>query len=205
MSENGSVKKKGLSWNLIAILVVTIVPIAGAYISYFTGIGVSETTVNEGMLIKADPAKSLQDLLENASGETPSFDRNYKWRMLIPITDQCNEQCQKNLYTSRQVHIRLGEKAGRVERYAVNLGGVQGQKILDEIAEEHPMLKVFTVTKRQWDNWMDDTNVPENMDEKPYYILVDQVGFAMMFYTVEHEGNQLLKDIKRILRYSVDK
>lgn len=205
MSENSSKKKKGIPWSIIAILAVTIVPFGGAYISYYTGFGVSDTTVNEGVLIKAEPAKVLQDILKDAVGETPNFDRNYKWRIIIPITEQCNEKCQSNLFVTRQVHVRLSEKAERVERYAVNIGAAAGEQYLQSIAEDYPYLKTFSVTSEQWKAWIDGANVPVDMAENPYYILVDQVGFAMMYYTVEHDGNQLLKDIKRILRYTIEK
>lgn len=193
-------QQKKKSWQLIAILVVTVLPIIAAYVAYFTGIGVPQEQVNEGELLV--PAKNLQDLLPQAQGTLPSFENNYQWRLLIPITEECNEACQQNLYTTRQVHVRLGEKADRVERYAVNIGGSRGEEFLESIAKQHPLLKHFSVEEEQWQQWLQGTNAPADVDAQPYYILVDQVGFAMMIYNVQHEGNQLLKDIKRVLRYS---
>jgi len=35
-------------------------------------------------------------------------------------------------------------------------------------------------------------------------LLIDQEGFAMMSYTTAQHGNELLKDIKRALKYSID-
>lgn len=192
--------KNNKPWQLWAILLVTVVPMAGAYIAYFTGLGVPESQVNEGELLR--PAKNVAELVETAEGDIPSFDENYDWRLLIPVTAQCNRACQQNLYVTRQVHIRLSEKADRLERYAVNLDGADGEAFLQSIRAEHPLLKTITVERQQWQQWLADTNVPADVEAEPYYLLVDQVGFAMMYYGIQHEGNQLLKDIKRVLRYS---
>lgn len=200
MNETETKRKKPKSWPLKVMLLVTVLPIVGAYVAYFTGFGVPEDRVNEGELVA--PAKNLKDLLPTAVGEVPEFANNYQWRLLIPVNGQCGELCQQNLYTTRQVHVRLGEKADRVERYAVNIGGAEGAKFVQALAAEHPLLKSFTVDEKEWQQWLQDANVPADINAEPYYLLVDQVGFAMMYYGAQHHGNQLLKDIKRVLRYS---
>lgn len=188
-------------WQLIAILAVTIIPIVAAYVAYFTGVGVPDEHVNNGKLL--EPARSLEDVLADADGDLPEFGgENRVWRLVVPVPYPCNQTCQNHLYLTRQVHIRLGEKAERVERYAVNLGGKAGEDYLTEIADEHPRLKRLSVAGKQWQNWLAETNAPQNVDAEPYYLLVDQVGFAMMYYDRSNDGNQLLKDIKRVLRFS---
>lgn len=191
---------KKTPWQLIAILVVTVVPLVGAYVVYYTGIGMPDDAVNEGELITQAP--NFETLLAHAAGEVPTFNNNRKWRLLVPVPNDCTEQCLQNLYVTRQVHIRLGEKGERVERYAVNVAGEDGSKFLESIRSDHPRLKTFDVPREHWNGWLAGTNVPDDPVAQHYYLLVDQLGFAMMFYTADHEGNQLLKDIKRILRYS---
>lgn len=203
MSESTGKKKSSLP--MVIILVVSIVPIVGAYIAYYTGLGVSADTVNEGTLLKSDPPANIIDLLNLAEGEKPDYERNYAWRLIVPIPEYCNQACQDNLYTTRQVHIRLGEKAERVERYAALIGGQASEDYYQNIREEHPRLKAFSISRDQWLQWLQASNVPQSMEQEHYYLLIDQIGFAMMFYTSAHEGSQLLKDIKRILRYSLDK
>jgi hypothetical protein len=195
--------KKSKPWQLIAILAVTIVPIVGAYIAYYTGVGVPQEHVNEGELIA--PAKNLTDILSQAEGNVPSFEKNYFWRLMIPVNGQCDRVCEQNLYVTRQVQTRLNDKSERFERYAVNIGGEEGEVFLNKIAADHPQLKHFSVDPQIWSDWLRETNVPQDINGQPYYLLVDQVGFAMMVYTAKHDGNQLLKDIKRVLRYSPEK
>jgi hypothetical protein len=187
-------------WPLIAILTVTLVPLVAAYVAYFTGMGVPDDTVNEGELIA--PAKNISAILAEAEGDIPEVRNNLKWRLLIPVPQNCGEACQQNLYITRQVHIRLADKSDRVERFAVNIGGTQGANFLQQIKADQPGLKQFTIAEETWHEWLQGTNVPDDLTDGHYYLLVDQVGFSMMFYTTNHDGNQLLKDLKRVLRYS---
>jgi hypothetical protein len=195
--ENAAQKRKKMSWQLAAILLVTLVPIVTAYVAYFTGLGVPQDRVNEGVLL--EPARNLADVLPLAQGEKPQFENNLLWRMIIPIPATCDQACQHNLYITRQVHIRLADKSDRVERFAVNIGGAEGAKFLQSIVADHPGMKIFSVAEEDWHKWLAGTNIPTSDHA---YLLVDQVGFAMMFYSEQHDGNQLLKDVKRVLRYS---
>lgn len=192
--------KKNPSWQLFAILLVTLIPMMAAYVAYFTGMGVPQDTVNEGILL--EPARNMKDILGEAEGQLPTLKNNLKWTLLIPVGQNCDANCQKNLYITRQVHIRLAEKADRIERYAVNLNGQTGLDYLNSIASDQPGLKSFSVSRTVWDKWLSGTNAPASVENQHYFILVDQVGYAMMFYSIDHDGNQLLKDIKRVLRFS---
>ncbi|MFT5083682.1 MAG: hypothetical protein ACI9Y1_001727 [Lentisphaeria bacterium] len=204
-------------WTMIAIVVVSLLPITGAYFVYFTGIGVPEHTVNAGLLL-THPV-SLVPLLKNSaeenavrgvggsSGEQALLNRlesEEKWRLLLPLGAKCDTQCQENLYTTRQVHIRLSEKSGRVERYAVNLNGAEGDKFLDTLSADHPRLKRVTIDQSHWQEWLVGAQTDYDFDGQDYYLLVDQEGFAMMLYTSQTHGNLLLKDLKRALKYSID-
>lgn len=200
MNDATAQKPKKNSWPLIAILVITLVPLIAAYVAYFTGMGVPDDTVNEGVLLS--PPKNIGVILADAEGDIPELNNNLKWRLLIPIPPHCGEACQQNLYITRQVHIRLAEKGERVERFAVNIGGADGTHFLQQIQPDQPGLESFTVAESVWHEWLRGTNVPDDLADGHYYLLVDQVGFAMMFFTTNHDGNQLLKDLKRVLRYS---
>jgi hypothetical protein len=197
---NDKASKKSPPWQLIAIILVTVIPIAAAYIAYYTGVGVPKDHVNEGALLV--PARNANDLLAHAQGTLPSFAQNRKWRLLIPVNGVCDAACETNLFNTRQVHIRLAQKAERVERYAVNIGGAVGAEFLAKIAPDQPHLESFSVDVQQWQQWLAGTNAPADINAQPYFLLVDQLGFAMMFYTADQDGNQLLKDLNRVLRYS---
>ena len=188
---------------LLLILVVSIAPLALAYFSFFTGIGVPDNTASFGNII--NPALQVESLLaENQQTAYDDMQRDKKWHLFIPVSEQCDASCEQILYLTRQVHIRLGDKGARIDRTAINFGGANGEAYLSSIQSEHPRLKVLTVDKHVWNNWLDQSPSLSAMRDKPFYLLVDQEGFAMMTYSLDVDGGNLLKDLKRALRHSID-
>ncbi len=188
---------------LLLILAVSIAPIALAYFSFFTGIGVPKNTASFGEII--NPAINLQGLLEQDNTELyKQMMENKKWHIFIPIGESCNKACQDILYVTRQVHIRLGEKSTRVDRVAVYSGSTDLEEKAAELKTEHPLLKTIAIEKKDWENFISRGVTDANPEIKPYYILVDQEGFAMMYYDNSVAGGDLLKDLKRALKHSID-
>lgn len=188
---------------LLLILFVSIAPLALAYFSFFTGFGVPDNTVNHGAII--NPALNVEALFaqQNQAFYKELID-NKKWHIFIPIERTCNDECQEILFITRQVHIRLGEKSGRIERVAINLAGASGKEFLEQIAAEHPKLHRVNVDNQEWSQWLEQYSASMSWLNKPYYLLVDQEGFAMMRYTADVDGGDLLKDLKRALKHSID-
>lgn len=188
---------------LIIILVVSVLPILLAYTMYFTGVGVPSETKNNGYLVS--PAIHLSDI---KSAEVDTLLENWKddikWRIMVPLFDTCNAACQQNVYTTRQVHTRLGEKSIRLDRIAVNISGQPSNSYYEAVKSEHPDLAILTVTPQAWDAWINNANIPQYSDGQHYYILVNQENFAMLWYNQDIKGNDLLKDIKHALKYSPD-
>ncbi|WOX03930.1 hypothetical protein [Microbulbifer pacificus] len=193
----------GLSrWAGIAVFSAVAVPMLAAYIVFYTGLGMPKGTINQGELLT--PAKNVTDieLLSDNGDKILLADEAPKWRYLILGGEQCAAECEKLLYTTRQVHIRLGDKAHRVERMLVTADALSEQR-LGELKSEHPRLRFSTVDRQQLDNWLANSDHPKLAG--PNALLVDQNGFAMMVYDNRNTGNQLLKDIKRLLKYSYEK
>ena len=197
------IKTKRSNKTLIAILVVAVLPVVAAYIAFFTGWGVPENTVNAGHLLKK-PIRLKALFTADGSELLDKIENDKKWRLIIPIGESCSKACQQNLYITRQVHVRLSEKGARLERYAINLGGDKGAAFLASIAEEYPFLKSVDANHLRWYQWLDSAQSGLSNLNEHFYMLVDQEGNAMMYYTTEQDGNALLKDIKRALKYSID-
>lgn len=187
---------------LIAILAVSILPVAGAWFVFFTGIGMPDKTVNAGQLLSSPVY--FKDLLGGSNPDWLNLDQHRAWRLLIPITEKCEQACQKNLYTTRQVHIRLGEKSSRVKRVAINLAGEAGNRFYESLKREHPRLMKLDIDIQSWRQWLLASGQQLDNNQTPYYLLMDQEGHVMMFYTAEQQGNELLKDLKRALKFSID-
>jgi len=196
-------KKPGLGrLQGISVIASVLLPVAAAYIVFYTGLGMPEGTVNQGELLRP-PVNIHQMPFSGRDGAPLQLgEEGPKWHYLILPGAGCSAECEKLLYTSRQVHIRLGEKADRVDRLLVTaspLDEAQRQKL----QREHPRLRLVQLEEGALQQLRRKTSHRNIAD--PRVLLVDQQGFAMMAYDNRHSGNQLLKDIKRLLKYSYDK
>lgn len=188
----------------IALIAIVALPMLLAYVLYFTGVGVPDDSVNEGTLLSPpQPFTDWQPETEEGEAWTLSEDRK-RWRLLVPIDADCTGHCEDNLYLTRQVHVRLAEKAYRVERLILPLDGRISDEMSEFLAQEHPGVEVLYPDSQSLEASLGKTNLAEDPIEAGRYYLVDQEGFVMMGYTPEHRGKQLLKDIKRLLRYSYE-
>ncbi|WP_244506218.1 hypothetical protein [Microbulbifer marinus] len=159
-------------------------------------------TINQGQLLKPPVDISQLPFIEGGTAPVQLAEESPKWRYLILSGNECAADCEQLLYTSRQVHIRLGEKATRVERLLVTTAPL-GDEFQQMLQRDHPRLRVvqlpeaslLQLQRQSAHEGIADTRV----------LLVDQQGFAMMAYDNHHSGNQLLKDIKRLLKYSYEK
>nr|WP_010131126.1 hypothetical protein [Microbulbifer agarilyticus] len=196
-------QKGGLSrFAGMSVVASVALPMLAAYIIFYTGVGMPTDTVNQGELLR--PAQDLAEinLLADDGNAVDLATQEPKWRYLIVGGEDCAGECEKLLYTTRQVHIRLGEKSRRVERLLVT--GAPLTELRHRIlADQHPKLRFTTSDQQKLDEWLADSDHAQL--KRPSALLVDQQGYAMMVYDNTHNGNQLLKDIKRLLKYSYEK
>lgn len=186
----------------ILIMSVVLLPMTAAYIIFHTGIGMPKGTANKGVLMA--PPMALPELaLRTLEGKAWDINANEKkWRYVIPGFAACDTTCEENLYLTRQVHIRLGNKAGRVERIYLLLDDNLSPELREKIKVEHPRLKIMQAEKQAWKALVANTNVVG--DTSGRYFLMDQEGFMMMAYGKNHNGAALLKDVKKMLKLSYE-
>lgn len=197
---NGPVATESNRLNGLLIILVIALPMVIAYLMYHTGLGIPTSTSNKGILLS--PPQPITDLeLHNDDQSLAQLysSGNKKWRLLVPIAANCGDICQNNLYITRQVHIRLAEKAYRVERILLSLVPLAPDARADLI-QEHPGVRILESNTENLAEWLSQLEAPEN-----YYYLVDQGGYAMMRYGKEHTGQHLLDDVKKVLKYTYEK
>lgn len=185
----------------ISVIASVLLPIAAAYIVFYTGAGMPDDTVNRGDLLQ--PPVDIKGLtfVEEEQGPVTLAEEAAKWRYLIVPGERCGDACEKLLYTSRQVHIRLGKRAGRVERLLVGTAPLSETR-REALHRQHPRLRLVRLDAQSLQRLQRQTATANT--EGPRALLVDQRGFVMMAYDNDHSGNQLLKDIKRLLKYSYE-
>ncbi|GMG86006.1 hypothetical protein [Biformimicrobium ophioploci] len=191
----------------LAVMAVVGLPMVAASLIYHTGVGMPTGTSNKGELLQ--PATPVTELALVDSALQPldltgEIQADAKWRYVILGGDHCDAQCEDVLYTTRQVHVRLGEKARRVERIFLTTSELpQAQR--EKIQSEHPRLQIAHTSAADLSALLRNTSHAGLLDQGPSSLLVDQQGFAMMVYRAGTSGGDLLKDIKKLLKYSYEK
>ena len=196
------IKKRNRNYGLI-ILGIIILPTLAAYIMFKTGWGIPTDTSNKGTLL--EPARAIDELILNNENDVLARlveDNKKRWRILVPVTEACSEICQNDLYISRQVHIRLAEKAYRVERVLLLLETLSTDA-LNNLEIEHPETILVETNVAALNARLDISNLASSGEN--YFYLVDQEGFAMMYYDIEHKGQDLLDDVKKVLKFTYSK
>jgi len=203
--ENSAAEAKQIKRNRvmgIVVLSAVFLPMLIAYLLFKTEFAIPKNTVNKGELLQ--PPQEIVNLpLYNELGDSISLlDGEKRWRILIPGQSICDSQCEKTLYLTRQVHTRLGNKAGRVERYYLNTDRSLSSASIELFKAEYPELNTVYMNADDFKGLLADSNIAENFSER--YFLMDQEGFIMMSYLPSNTGNEFLKDIKRLLKYSYE-
>lgn len=186
----------------ISVIASVALPIMAAYIVYYTGVGMPTATTNQGELLQPPIDVKQLPFVERGSGPLEFTAEAPKWRYLVIPAGDCDAECEKLLYTSRQVHIRLAEKADRIERLMVSTVPLSDARYR-QLQHDHPRLRFVTLAPAALIKLERDAGFAKW--DRPRALLVDQQGFAMMAYDNRNTGNQLLKDIKRLLKYSYEK
>jgi len=158
-------------------------------------------TSNRGTLLQ--PVFAMADMtLTDQQGEPWLWqEQSPKWRLLLPFVGQCHEACREFLYISRQVHIRLDKKSQRVKRVFLNLGAPLDAEMQAFLSREHPYLTVVRGDEATFLALLGAGNSHWSAEESRLFV-VDQQGVAMMYYRPEHEGSDLLRDLKHLIKYS---
>ncbi len=159
----------------------------------------SRGTSNKGNLI-TPPVQinnlPLLDPLANADYELYG-----KWN-LIYVTNECSADCINNLYRMRQIHTAMDKHSLRVQRVLLmttadqteidsQLQEYQGQRIINISAEERAtLLQKFKL------NEVDD---PLKLNR---LYIIDPMGNLMMSYPPDIDPRDIMKDMKKLLKFS---
>lgn len=145
-------------------------------------------TVNHGTLIQP-PSPLMQASIQTAAGDLPL---QRKWTLVI-AAPECGQACVRALYVTRQVRIALGKDSERVQRLLLS----QSRPALD-LAKTQPDLSV------KIGNGLPLLGQLQALapDGEAHIFLVDPLGNAMMWYSLDVAPADLHDDLKRLMRYS---
>ncbi|MBL4780600.1 MAG: hypothetical protein JKX92_00030 [Porticoccaceae bacterium] len=204
---NETPSKKTSKLPLILIILITIAVMLSGFLLMPTDDGERNRllsilgTSNRGALLQ--PVVSMADMpLTDQQGDPWLWQEQApKWRLLLPFVGECQEACREFLYISRQVHIRLDKKSQRVKRVFLNLGAPLDAEMQDFLSREHPYLTVVRGDEATFLSLIAGGNSLWSASDSRLFV-VDQQGVAMMYYSPENEGSDLLRDLKHLIKFS---
>lgn len=174
-----------LGW-LLALFALPIGLMLIAWVLYYYGYvhqgGVyTGATHNRGNLVRPPVAMGAW---------LPVLDK--RWTVLVPGNERCDEACVGRLYRTRQAHIALGRKAYRVRRIYWGTRELSSE-LSAFLAQEHRGMETHIGA--------DLHSMSADIPEASFY-LVDPRGFLMMAYDEQHNGADLLEDLRFLLKIS---
>ncbi len=191
--------KKRNPYTVWFVVLAFIAPVALAYaIFFFVDV---KSFVNHGEIL--NPIVHIKNFeLKNDSGEIiPEKELTYKWRLISFVAKDCDQQCEKQLYDTRQIHTSLAKRQHRLIRMFVHLE-TAGETLSQFIANTHPDViqvngNADTIVKALGNNIRIDAGINNNET----YIM-DPRGNVMMRFMQDQPNKEFLHDLKKLLKAS---
>jgi len=168
----------------------------------FTDIGRSGAPASHGTLVA--PPFPLPDAVLHEPGHEPvAIAANHRlhrhWTLAHVAGASCDQACEAALLTMRQVRLALGRDAARVQRVLAVDEGALDLLTPRQRAEFAGLLLVEYARLAR-----DAFRLPDGVDPRAAgrLYLVDPLGNLMMFYAPDADPAGIVKDLKRLLRYS---
>lgn len=185
---------------LLAALFLAPVVTSWAVWTYLNN-GGSVSPTNAGVLVQ--PARPLQQvLLQDAKGGPWSMESvRGRWAYVMFAASACADECDRQLYFTRQIRTGVSKDMGRVRRVLV-LGYQPDEGWLREIAEKHPDLAVVVAEEGSWSQFAGQFGDQGRKVDGSEFFMVDPLGNLMMRYSSEVPANGIAKDLRKLLKVS---
>ncbi len=202
--EKENISKSKINKIIIIILVVLFLGPLFYAIWLFNSDWRPASTSNYGTLII--PARPLDEFsLKTITGNDLSLDDiKHKWAMIIVGPANCQQPCKDNLYKMRQVHTLQAKHQPRLRRYMIVTDNDDLPALRSLLAREYPKMIVVNSPQKEIKKLVEQFKIDDNDDVPGLHriYLMDPHGNLMMYYEQGTVGNDIYKDLKKLLRKS---
>lgn len=182
---------------LVTMLIVFIAPILIGTIMFLNAenLGLSTKTVNYGTLVQPPVSLNAKGLsVANQPADIEQTLRN-KWTLLYLAPNSCTEQCKARLALMKRIRLLTNEDMRRMRTLTLS-SSVNPQ--LNTLLANYPKMMQASLN-------LQDPHFSSQLpakDQHPIYV-IDPLGNLMMYYSDESpDVKRIMKDFKRILKYS---
>ncbi len=182
---------------MLLVLLFCAAPVIASYLTYF--VIRPEGRSNYGTLIQ--PTRSLPTVPATALDGTALDLSTLKgqWLLVVVGPSSCAEDCQKRLYTQRQLREMLGRERHRLDKiWLVTDSGPVAPELQQAIAAVAPPT-VVRLPREAVAAWLQPE--PGHALEEHLYV-VDPMGEWMMRMPAQPEPGRVKRDLDRLLRAS---
>lgn len=203
---------------LTFLLLISLLPIVLA--TWYFGVSVSSTdriTNNNGVLISpvldlaslelldSEGQSAYQTFEELTEGVDPDIYKPRPWQLLFMTAAKCELDCLERLYLLRQIHLRLGKTADRVQRALIitdQNAAAFSASALQLLLVQQPDLQILTGNPQILQQQLAPSANGQDPVAENYIYVADPLGNIMLYFTPENTPEQILKDIDQLLDHS---
>ncbi len=181
------------------LLMVFVGPFVMAYLLFYSGYHFSAKPVNHGQLINP-PVNINRLVFRTVKGRAlPVSSLHGKWLMAYFAPHTCDKLCEINLYNMRQVRKALGRNQEKVDRLLLATESGAPSHFTEFINKGFQGTQLALITGRE--EALLAKLAGHHIGKGEMY-LIDPLGNIMMRYRPKASPEGMLKDIKRLLKYS---
>ncbi len=191
---------------LVIIFAMFLGPLLAAFVWYygFGGAFAPRAGANHASLIA--PLIPLHAFSNTTMDGAPFTIQSLKhrWSIIHRLPAQCARPCEKSLYNTRQTRLAMGKDANRIQRIVLS----PNQALLNRIQNDHP--DAIRLEQSAADSSSDAHRLENQLAPLIQRhnigvhdaLLVDPLGNLMMIIPADLAPGLLLKDLKRLLKFS---
>ena len=196
LSEDARRTRKG-RLKMLLVLAVCAAPVVASYFTYYVLRPQGRT--NYGALIQ--PSRTMPALpLQTLDGQTvQAASLRGQWLLVALGPAECRDDCQKHLFTQRQLREMLGRERERVDKIWLVTDAADVPPALRDALRADPSLTVLRAPREAVAAWL-QADAGHELEDHLY--LVDPMGEWMMRIPADPDPAKVKRDLERLLRAS---
>jgi cytochrome oxidase Cu insertion factor (SCO1/SenC/PrrC family) len=209
--------KNKLKLGVILVTIPFVIILSYLAFQFFSSSRGLGTTSKGQLILPVLDVSQLQLLDDSAQPAYQTFDEltanvspeDYEprpWQLLYVGGPTCDTTCQERLYFLRQLHIRLGSEAARVQRVYVLPGSPTATvdaATQQYLAQEQQDMRIIHSDPAVLRQVLSERAQPGQDPLSGHYIYVmDPVGNIMLYFTPENDAEEILDDLDQLLDHS---
>jgi cytochrome oxidase Cu insertion factor (SCO1/SenC/PrrC family) len=203
MTESSTVSAKRPVWAMYVLLLLFASPfLVSWWMYYFTELGRDGGAYSHGQLIL--PPIPMEDMtLFDPGAGMREHHLHGKWNLLYISNGGCDHRCDQRLSLMRQLWLAAGNDNYRLQRVLMITNITDKPVIYQQLNKYNGQLVVMIKdsNSKNIENLFKQGTEDRPLDSGRLY-LIDPLGNLMMSYPLGIDPTGIIKDLKRLLKYS---